>query len=145
MRHALFASLLLVLTLAGCGKGGEVSVPKRSAQEYNAFAESFTEALTRRDYAGAHAMLGAGYAAKVDAAQLKSDFEALVPTSASGLKATAIGDPLTDWPDRAPGETAIVYVTIEGEGIEEFEAISLTLGDEARQQKVFGIEYGRMD
>jgi len=90
-------------------------------------------------------MLGKSYAATVDAARLQSDFEALVPRSASGLKATAVDDPLTDWPDRAPGATAIVYVTIEGNGIEEFEAISLTLGDEAQQQKVFGIEYGRMD
>ena len=143
MRHALLG-LVLSLTLAGCSAGGG-DAPQRAAREYNDFAVRFTETLGRRDYASAHAMLGKTYAATVDAAHLQSDFEGLVPRSATALRATAIGEPLTEWPDQASDETAIVYVTIEGRGIEEFEALSLTLGNEAQQQKVFGIEYGRMD
>ena len=147
MRRATLALLLLALasTLAGCGKGGAPAAPPRSAQEYNAFAVQFTETLGRRDYASAHAMLGKAYAATVDAARLQADFEALVPRSVSGIKATTHTDPLTDWPAKGPGVAAMVYVTIEGSGLEEFEAISLDLGDEAGQQKVFGIEYGRAD
>jgi hypothetical protein len=136
--------LLLPLLLAACGTQDE-DAPARTAQEHNDFAERFTETLGRRDYAAAHAMLGDAYAATVDAAQLQSQFEALVPPDATGLEATAIGEPLTEWPARAAGETAIVYVTIEGSGLEEFEALSLTLGEEAEQQKVFGIEFGRAD
>lgn len=143
MRHSLLV-LLLPLLLAACGTQDE-GAPSRTAQEYNDFAERFTETLGRRDYAAAHAMLGDAYGATVDAARLQSEFEALVPPGATGLEATAIGEPLTEWPDRGAGETAIVYVTIEGSGLEEFEALSLTLGEQAQQQKVFGIEFGRMD
>lgn len=139
----LVIALLLVAVLAACG--GEKRPLPRSAQAYNSFAVMFAEALNRRDYAGAHAMLTPAHAAKVSAAQLKSDFEALVPSNVTGLRAEAIGEPLTEWPDQALNDTAIIYVTIEGAGLEEFEAITLTLGEEAGQQKVSAIEYGRSD
>ena len=136
-------ALLLLAALTACG--GEKRPLPRSGQAYNTFAVMFAEALNRREYAGAHAMLMPAQAAKVSAAQLKSDFESLVPASVTGLRAQAIGEPLTEWPDQALTDTAIVYVTIEGSGLEEFEAITLTLGEDAGQQKVSAIEYGRTD
>jgi hypothetical protein len=141
-RSLLLVLLLLVATLAGCG---DSRPPARSSQAYNDFALQFTRALGRRDYTGAHAMLASSYAAQVGAAKLQSEFEQLVPRNVGVTKVEAIGEPLTDWPDRAPEQTAILYVTLEGTGLEEFEALSLTLGEEGGQQKVSGIEYGRMD
>lgn len=149
-RLTLCVALLFAAALSGCGNADESAArpPARSAQAHNDFALTFTKTLFRRDYASASAMLARPYAAEVAVAQLKSDFDALVSRSATGLRAEAIGEPLTDWPDRAPDETAIIYVSIEGTGLDEFDeptAISLTLGEEAGQQKVFGIEYGRAD
>lgn len=150
MPHRILCVLLLAVALSGCGNSDESAArpPPRSAQAYNDFALAFTETLFRRDYASAHAMLARPYAAEVAVAQLESDFDALVARSATGLRAEAIGEPLTEWTDQAADETAIIYVSIDGTGIDEFDeptAISLTLGEESGQQKVFEIEYGRAD
>lgn len=150
MRNSILFALVLALALSACGEMEQnpARPPARTAQAHNDFAVRFTQALFRRDYANAHAMLAQPYAATVDVSQLQADFDALVSRSATGLRAEAIGEPLTDWPDRGEDETAIVYVAIDGTGMDEFDeptAISLTLGEEAGQQKVFGIEYGRAD
>ena len=141
MRMSLLV-LLFLLALSGCG---DSRPPARSSQAYNDFAVQFTRALGRRDYAGAHAMLAHSHAARVSAAQLQAEFEQLVPRNVEVTKVEAIGEPLTDWPDRAADQTAVIYVTIEGAGLEEFEALSLTLGEEGGQQKVSAIEFGRAD
>lgn len=135
-------SLLLSVALAGCA---DSRPPPRPAQAYKDFATQFTRTLGRRDYAAAHAMLAAPYAARVDAAQLQADFEALVPRGVQVSGVEAIGEPLTQWPDMAPEQTAMVYLTLEGSGLEEFEALTLYLSEEGGQQKVYEIEYGRAD
>lgn len=150
MRYPILPLLLIAFARSACGEMDESKSrpPERSAQAYNDFAVTFANVLIRRDYANAHAMLAQPYAAKVAVAQLRSEFDALVAPSATGLRAEAIGEPLTEWPDRAADETAVIYVAIDGSGIDEFDeptAISLTLGEEAGQQKAFGIEYGRAD
>ena len=76
-------AILVVSLFSGCS-GGELPVANTSGFDYRDVALQFTKALTERDYDRAYAMTSQDYQGRTSVEQLRTAFEAIVPTDWGG-------------------------------------------------------------
>lgn len=101
----------------------------------------FVGALAAGDANSAHQLLTSQLASDVAASDLLAEFEALAD-ELGGV--TGIGQAmviLTEWPDMAKEDRAMVYVPVEGDMFSE--AVTLTLSEVDNTLRVSSVEWGR--
>ena len=110
-------------------------------QEVIEVGADFVRALADGDANTAHGLLTSQLASNLAAGDLLAEFGALAE-DLGGV--TGIGEPmviLTDWPDMAEGDRAMVYVPIEGDVFSE--AVTLTVSEVDSVLRVSSVAWGR--
>jgi hypothetical protein len=135
-------AILVVSLFSGCS-GGELPVANTSGFDYREVALQFTKALTERDYDRAYAMTSQDYQRRTSVKQLRTAFEAIVPTDWGAIGPVTVVRTMTQWqsPAKQPSDLGWVYVSIGGDVYSEAVIAIVTL--ENRQPKVREVEFGR--
>jgi hypothetical protein len=147
MKTALLSVLFMACSIFGCSEK-QAHTADRSPAAVNETALQFADSLIRRDYARAYGMTTQEYQKKVSLQQMQEDFESIIPTKATNLTTSAPVEPLMDLADKKANELGMVYITIEGEHIDDeddFDALTVIVADENGTRKISDIEYGRAD
>ena len=116
---------------------------KTSGFDHREVALEFTKALTERDYDRAYAMTSHDYQRRTSVEQLRTAFEAIVPTDWGAIGPVTVVRTMTQWqlPDKQPSDLGRVYVSIGGDVYSEAVIAIITL--ENGQPKVREVEFGR--
>ena len=135
-------AILVVSLISGCSRG-ELPVAKTSGFDHREVALEFTKALTERDYDRAYAMTSHDYQRRTSVEQLRTAFEAIVPTDWGAIGPVTVVRTMTQWqlPDKQPSDLGRVYVSIGGDVYSEAVIAIITL--ENGQPKVREVEFGR--
>ena len=135
-------AILAVSLFSGCS-GGELPVANTSGFDYREVALQFTKALTERDYDRAYAMTSQDYQRRTSVEQLRTAFEAIVPTDWGAIGPVTVVRTMTQWrsPAKQPSDLGWVYVSIGGDAYSEAVTAIITL--ENGRPKVREVEFGR--
>jgi hypothetical protein len=134
------ALFLAVLVFAGCSREEE-GMTSGHTPDYRQAAIEFTRALVGRDYPSAYAMTSQGYRLKRSVDQLRSGFEAMIPTDWGAIGPIEVGQTMTSWPGRQPSDLGWVYVSVGGDVYSEAVTVVVTL--ENGEAKIREVEFGR--
>ena len=109
--------------------------------DYHQIALEFTKSLAAREYVKAYAMTSRGYQKTTTVEQLRTAFEALVPTDSGPIGPIELGQPMTTWPGKQSSDLGWAYVSIGGDVYSE--AITVVVTSENGEGKVRDVEFGR--
>lgn len=129
--------LVAGVALLGCSPGE----PDARAAEFRRVALEFAQALAARDYPKAHAMMSAALRARMTVDQLRDSFERIVPLDWGPVGPVAVGETMTTWPDKEPGDLGWAYVGIGG--AVHSEAVIVVVALEHGQPRIRQVEFGR--
>jgi hypothetical protein len=128
------------LALVACSR--EESGPSSGGTpDFRRVALEFAESLAARDYAKAHAMTAEAYRARTTVDQLGAAFEAIVPRDWDPAGPIEVGETMTAWPEKQPGDLGSAYVGIGGEVYSE--AIMVVVALEHGAARIRQVEFGR--
>jgi hypothetical protein len=134
------AVCLVAAIFAGCSKE-EIKMPPGNTSNYRQVALEFVKALAAREYPKAYAMTSQGYQQKNTVEQLRTGFEAIVPTDWGDMGPIEVGHTMTSWPGKQSADLDWAYVSIGGAVYSEAVTVVVTLENGAA--KVREIEFGR--
>ena len=109
--------------------------------DFRPAALAFTQALTARDFAKAHAMMTAEARRTVSPASLRTQFERMIPKEFGPIGAVEVGKTMTSWPDRQAADLGWAYVSIGGNAYSEAVIVIVALEDGAPRVRL--AEFGR--
>jgi hypothetical protein len=104
-------------------------------------ALKFALALKSLDYTAAHAMLCETQQQSVSVAQLKQNYETMVPHNDDAVDVVQVMETLTKWPDKKPDDLGWAYVAMSGKTFSE--AVAVVVKGEAGRACISAIEWGR--
>jgi hypothetical protein len=118
-------------------------VANTSGLDYREIALQFTKALTERDYDRAYAMTSQPYQSRTSVEQLRTAFEAIVPTDWGTIGPVTVVQTMTQWrsPVQQSSDLGWVCVGIGGDVYSESVTAIITL--ENGGPKVREVEFGR--
>ena len=123
----------------GCSRE-EPTMPSGGA-DYRQIALQFAGSLAAREYPKAYAMMSHGYRQKNTVDQLRTGFEAIVPTNWGAMGPIEVGQTMTSWPEKQPSDLGWAYVSIGGEVYSE--AIVVIVTSENGAAKIREVAFGR--
>ena len=129
-------TLAAALAFVACSREGPEVSP---GTDFRKVALEFAQSLAARDYGKAHAMMCDARRKRVTVDQLRAAFEAIVPADPVGP--VAIGETMTAWPDKQPGDLGWAYVSIGGDVYSE--AIVVVVTSENGAARIREVEFGR--
>jgi hypothetical protein len=138
-----FSSVILFLAaivLAGCSKE-ESKMPSGNTSDYRQIALEFAESLAAREYPKAYAMTSQGYRQGNTVDQLRTGFEAIVPTDWGAIGPIELGQTMTSWPEKQPSDLGWAYVSIGGDVYSE--AVVVVVTSEDGEGKIREVQFGR--
>ena len=112
-----------------------------SASDYRRVALQFTQSLAARDYQRAYTMTAQEYRRTKTVDQLRTAFEAIVPTDWGAAGPIEVGQTMTSWPEKQPSDVGWVYVSIGGNVYSE--AVTVVVMSENGEQKIREVQLGR--
>jgi hypothetical protein len=131
-------TLAAALALVACSREGPEVSP---GTDFRKVALEFAQSLAARDYGKAHAMTTGAYRKRVNVDQLRAAFEAIVPLDRDPVGPVAIGETMTAWPDKQPGDLSWAYVSIGGDVYSE--AVTVVVASESGAARIREVEFGR--
>jgi hypothetical protein len=139
---SVFAAAVCVAAtiFAGCSKE-ETEMSSGNISDYRQVALTFAKSLAAREYAQAYAMTSQGYRQKNTVEQLRSKFEAIVPTDWGNMGPIEVGQIMTSWPGKQPTDLGWAYVSIGGAVYSEAATVVVALENGAA--RVREVEFGR--
>jgi hypothetical protein len=132
------SAAVTVFTLAACSKEEPNVAP---GTDFRKVALEFAQALGARDYAKAHGMTSAAYRKRTGVDQLRAGFEAIVPTDWGPVGPVDVGETMTTWPGKEPGDLGWAYVSIGGDAYSE--AVIVVVAAENGAARIRHVEFGR--
>ena len=139
----LFSSATLIVVamiFSGCSQE-EPKMPSGNTFDYRQIALAFANSMASRDYTKAYAMTTKEYREKINVEQLRSAFEAIVPTDWGTMGPVEVGQTMTNWPGKQASDLGWVYVSIGGDVYSE--AVTVVVMSENGQAKIREVEFGR--
>lgn len=136
----LVSVLLATIGITACAKE-ETTVTSEDASDFQHVALIFTQALAARDYDAAYAMTSHQYRSQAGVAQLRADFEAIVPLDWGPMDPIAVGEIMTSWPGKLPSDLGWAYVIIGGDVYSE--AVTVVVSLEQGEARIRDVEFGR--
>jgi predicted lipoprotein len=133
--------LALVVILAFSCTKQESDKSTEIKVDYRQVALEFTKSLATRDYAKAYAMAAEEYRKRTSLDQMRTAFEAIVPTDWGKIGAIQVGDTMTTWPTKKPSDLGRAYVSIGGDVYSEAVVVVVTL--DSGGPKIREVEFGR--
>ncbi len=134
------ASLLLSMLVLACSDR-EARTPAARVSEYSSVGLTFATALAGRDYPTAYAMTSSDYQRNTTLDQMRTAFEAIIPTDWPTVGPVAVGHTMEIWPAKQPSDVGWVYISIGGDVYSE--AVTVIVMEEADTLKVRTVEFGR--
>ena len=116
-------------------------MPSGHPADYKQTALEFARSLAAREYAKAHAMTSHGYRQKSTVDDLRTGFEAIVPTDWGAIGPIEVGQTMTSWPGKQSGDIGWAYVSIGGDVYSE--AVMVVVTSENGQARIREVEFGR--
>ncbi len=113
------------------------------AMSYRTIAQQFGDCIVQGDYGAAYALLAKELRSTATPQTIK-DAVATTTSYASApiLKAEVMDDSILEsWPDKQPGDLAVVYVALNGDSFSE--AVTLTLATYGDEVLIRHLEWGR--
>ena len=139
----LFLSVALVaavMNVAGCSKE-DPKMPTQNTSDYRQIALVFVSSMAARDYVKAYAITTEEYREKTSVEQLRSAFEAIVPTDWGTAGPIEVGQTMTSWPGKRHSDLGWAYVSIGGDVYSE--AVTVVVRSENREARIREVEFGR--
>jgi hypothetical protein len=108
-----------------------------------AVAQRFGDCLVRRDHDGAWSLLARDLQASISPAAIRDAVATMTAYASSPLLEAQVMEDfaLEDWPGKQPGDLAIHYVALNGDGFSE--AVTLTVAQYANEVLIGRLEWGR--
>jgi hypothetical protein len=116
-------------------------MPPTRVHDYSSVGLNFATALARRDYTTAYAMTSSEYQRSNTLAEMRTAFEAIVPTDWPTVGPVEVGVTMETWPDKQPSDVGWAYVSIGGDVYSE--AVIVVVALEADTLKIRTVEFGR--
>ena len=116
-------------------------MPSGGTSDYLQVALEFAKLLAAREYPKAYAMTSQGYRQTNTVDQLRTGFEAIVPTDWGAIGPIEAGQTMTSWPGRQPSDLGWAYVSIGGDVYSE--AVIVVVTSEDGEGKIREVEFGR--
>lgn len=138
MRLGVGLALFALAIAPGCAKEAHVS---ESTGDYQATALAFVNALVARDYAAAYALTSASYRHANSQEAMQAAFERVVSADWKTVGPVAVGETMTAWPDKQPGDMGWTYVSIGGDMYSE--AVTVVVTREGGELRVRSADFGR--
>jgi hypothetical protein len=132
--------MVAAIVTVGCSRE-EPAMPSGHPTEYKQIALEFARSLAAREYPRAYAMTSHGYRQKSTVDDLRTGFEAIVPTDWGTIGPIEVGQTMTSWPGKQPGDVGWAYVSIGGDVYSE--AVIVVVASENGQAKIREVEFGR--
>jgi len=104
-------------------------------------ALSFTQHLADRAYDEAYAMTSQEYRSAVTLAQMKEDFESIVPLDWGDADPIEAVQTMETWPNKRDSDLLWVYVSIGGDVYSE--ALVAVVSSEGEEPRISSAEFGR--
>lgn len=116
-------------------------MPSAHVPDYSSVGLKFASALAGRDYPTAYAMTSSDYQRNTTLDQMRTAFEAIVPTDWRTVGPVEVGHTMETWPARQPSDVGWVYISIGGDVYSE--AVTVIVMEEADTLRVRTVEFGR--
>jgi hypothetical protein len=116
-------------------------MPTANSPGYAEVALEFAKSLAARDYPRAYGMTSHGYRQTNTVDQLRTGFEAVVPSDWGAVGPIEVGHTMTSWPDKQPADLGWAYVSIGGDVYSE--AVTVVVTSEEGTPRVRAVEFGR--
>ena len=116
-------------------------MPSQNTSDYRQIALVFVTSMASRDYAKAYAMTTKEYREKTSVEQLRSAFEAIVPTDWGTMAPIEVGQTMTSWRGQQPSDLGWAYVSIGGDAYSE--AVTVIVTSENGEARIREVEFGR--
>jgi len=140
-QRAIVAALCMVaIVFTGCSKE-ERKMSSGSAFDYRQIALEFAKSLAAREYPKAYEMTDQEYRKRTSIEQLRTAFEAIVPTDWGPMGAIEVGQTMTSWPGKQPADLGWAYVSIGGNVYSE--AVTVVVTSENGKAMIRQVEFGR--
>lgn len=101
----------------------------------------FTEALVSRDYTRAYAMTSKDYQRRTTLQEMRTAFEAIVPTDWQTAGRVEVVQTMENWPDKRSSDIGWAYISIGGAVYSEGVTVVVVLEDDTL--KIRTVEFGR--
>lgn len=110
---------------------------------YRAVSQHFGACIAHQDYEGAWQLLTQEAQRSITAEGLKAAATAMIAYAPGPFQGAEVMEEfiLEDWPDKQPGDLAVVYVALTGESFSE--AVNLTLVQTGFDILIRHLEWGR--
>jgi len=116
-------------------------MPSAHVTDYSSVGLKFASALASRDYPTAYAMTSSDYQRNTTLDEMRTAFEAIVPTDWRTIGPVAVGHTMETWPAKQPSDVGWVYLSFGGD--EYSEAVTVVVMREGDTLKVRTVEFGR--
>lgn len=136
----LVSLLVCALAFAACSKE-DPKMSSGNTSDYRQVALEFTKLLAAREYPKAYAMTSQGCRKRHTEDQLRTEFEAIVPTDWGAMGPIEVGETMTSWPGKQTSDLGWAYVSIGGNVYSE--AIIVVVTSENGVPKIREVEFGR--
>lgn len=134
------ASLCLAVLAFACSDR-KPPMPSAQVPDYSSVGLRFAVALANRDYDTAYAMTSSDYQRSTSLDEMRTAFEAVVPTDWRTVGPIEVGQTMETWPAKQPSDVGWAYISIGGDGYSE--AVTVIVTREADTLKVRSVEFGR--
>jgi hypothetical protein len=134
------ASLLLTVLVFACSDR-KPPMPSARVSDYSSVGLRFAGALAGRDYPTAYAMTSSDYQRSTTLDEMRTAFEAIVPTDWRTVGPVEVGHTMETWPAKRQSDVGAVYLSIGGDVYSE--AVTVVVMLEADTLKVRSVEFGR--
>ena len=132
--------LVAAMSFAACSKE-EPKMPSGNTSDYRQVALEFTRSLAAREYPKAYALTSQEYRKQLTVDQVRTRFEAIVPTDWGAMGPIEVGETMTTWPGKQPSDLGWAYVSIGGKVFSE--AVTVVVTSENGLPRIRQVEFGR--
>jgi hypothetical protein len=110
---------------------------------FRAVAQQFGDCLANNDYASAWSLLTKELQASTTPDAIKDAVATMTAYAPGSIQIAQVIDDciLEDWPDKQPGDLAVVYVALNGDNFSE--AVTLTLAQYGDAAQIRHLAWGR--
>lgn len=116
-------------------------MPPARVDDYSSVGLMFTEALVSRDYPRAYAMTAKDYQQRTTLQEMRTAFEAIVPTDWQTAGPVEVVQTMEHWPDKRSSDIGWAYISISGAVYSEGVTVVVVREDETL--KIRAVEFGR--